>query len=126
MRDTPEIAAARIAAEVAKTRLFTTAEELQERLSPKTLARGAWQGAKAKGADIAEDAVDAVRARPLAATGVMAAITMFLARGPLMDLAGKVAHGWSGKRETKKQAKASGKARTSKTRTTRKQTETAE
>ena len=39
MRDTPEIAAARIAAEVAKTRLFTTAEELQERLSPKTLAR---------------------------------------------------------------------------------------
>jgi hypothetical protein len=132
MRDTPEIAAARIAVEVARTKLFATAEELQERLSPKTLARGAWQGAKAKGADIAEDAVDAVRARPLAATGVMAAITLFLARGPLMDLAGKVAHGLSGKREAAKRPKAPGKSGAGKSRTakktkhTRKQTETAE
>ena len=46
-----------------------------------------------KGADIAEDAVDAVRARPLAATGVVAAIAMFLAREPLFDLAGKVVDG---------------------------------
>ena len=57
------------------------------------LARDAWQGAKEKGADLAEDAVDAVRARPLAATGVVAAITMFLAREPLMDLAGKLVDG---------------------------------
>ena len=118
MTDTPEIAAARIAAEVARTKLFATAEELQERLSPRTLAKGAWQGAKAKGADIAEDAVDAVRARPLAVGGVMAAITLFLARGPLMDLAGKVAHGFSGKRETAKRRKAPT--------TTKKTTETVE
>ena len=79
-----------------------TAHELQERLSPKTLAKGAWQGAKEKGADLAEDAVDAVRARPLAATGVVAAIAMFLAREPLIDLAGRLAGGASDKRKTTK------------------------
>ena len=48
-------------------------------------------GAKDKGADLAENAVDAVRARPLASTGVVAAIAMFLAREPLIGLAGKLA-----------------------------------
>lgn len=90
MTDTPEIAAARIEVERRRARLMGTAHELQHRLAPGTLARNTWQGAKEKGADLAEDAVDAVRARPLAATGVVAAFTMFLARGPLMDLAGKL------------------------------------
>ena len=69
---------------------MSTAHELQDRLSPKTLARNTWQGAKEKGADLAENTVDAVRTRPLAASGVVAAITMFLAREPLMDLASKL------------------------------------
>ena len=90
MPDTPEIAAARAEVDRRRARVMATAHELQERLSPKTLARGAWQGAKEKGADLAEDAVDAVKARPLAATGVVAAITMFLAREPLIDLATRV------------------------------------
>lgn len=72
---------------------MTSAQELQERLSPKTLAKGAWQGAKEKSADLAENAVDAARARPLATTGIVAAITMFLAREPLMDLAGRLVGG---------------------------------
>ena len=97
MTDSPEIAAARTEAERQRSRLMATAHELQERLSPGTLARGAWQGAKEKGADLAEDAVDVVRARPLAATGVVAAITMFLARQPLMDLAGRLVDGAKGK-----------------------------
>jgi hypothetical protein len=84
---------------------MATAHELQERLSPKTLARGAWEGAKEKSADIAEDAVDAVRARPLTATGVVAAITMFLAREPLMDLAGKLVDGAKEKRKSRKRRK---------------------
>jgi hypothetical protein len=88
--DTPEIAAARIEVERRRSRLMATAHRLQNRLAPATLARNTWQGAKEKGADLAEDAVDAVRARPLAASGVVAAITMFLAREPLMDLAGKL------------------------------------
>jgi len=97
MTDSPEVAAARVEAERRRSRLMATAHELQERLSPGTLAKGAWQGAKEKGADLAEDAVDAVRSRPLAATGVVAAITMFLAREPLMDLAGKIAGGGKSK-----------------------------
>jgi hypothetical protein len=64
-----------------------SAHELQDRLSPRTLARSAWEGAKGKGADLAEDAVDAVRARPIAAGGAVAALTLFLAREPLGNLA---------------------------------------
>lgn len=101
-----EIDSARIEVERARTRLMSTAHELQERLSPKTLARGAWQGAKEKGADLAEDAVDAVRSRPFAATGFVAAIAMFLAREPLIDLAGKLVDGMNEKRSNKKRRKA--------------------
>ena len=87
--DTPEVAAARFEAERARSRLMGTAHRLQERISPGTLAHNAWEGAKDKGASLAENAVDAVRTRPLAATGIVTAITLFLAREPLMDLAGK-------------------------------------
>ena len=118
MSDAPEIAAARIEATRARSRFIATAERLQQRFSPKRLTKDAWEGAKDKGADLAENAVDAVRARPLAATGVVAAISLFLARGPLMDLAGKIAHGFSSKRETTKRTKTS--------RRTKKDTETVE
>ena len=118
MIDSPEVAAARIEATRARSRLIATAERLQQRFSPKRLTKDAWEGAKDKGADLAENAVDAVRARPLAATGVVAAISLFLARGPLMDLAGKIAHGFGSKRETKKRTKTS--------RRTKKDTETVE
>ena len=90
MKDSPEIGAARVEVDRSRSRLMSTAHELQDRLSPRTLARNTWQGAKEKGADIAENTVDAVKARPLTTTGVVAAITMFLAREPLIDLAGKV------------------------------------
>ena len=90
MKDSPEIVAARVEVDRSRSRLMSTAHELQDRLSPRTLARNTWQGAKEKGADIAENTVDAVKARPLTTTGVVAAITMFLAREPLIDLAGKV------------------------------------
>ena len=86
--DTPEVAAARFEADRARSQLMTTAHRLQARISPGTLAQNAWEGAKDKGASLAENAVDAVRSRPLAATGVVA-ITLVLAREPLMDLAGK-------------------------------------
>lgn len=110
MTDTPAVAAARMEAERRRARLLAKAHELHERLSPKTLARDAWQGAKEKGADLAEDAVDAVRARPFAATGVVAAITLFLAREPLIDLAGKLVDGARGK--TRKRSKTPQKSKT--------------
>ena len=102
MTDTPAIAAARVEVERSRARAMAAAHELQERLSPKVLARGAWQGAKEKGAGLAEDAVDAVRSRPLTATGVVAAIAMFLAREPLIDFAGKIVDGVGEKRKTRK------------------------
>ena len=89
--DTPQVAAARIQAEKSRAQLMESARELQERLSPAVLAHNAWEGAKSKGADLAEDAVDAVRKRPAIAGGIVAAIAMFLAREPLMDAAGKLA-----------------------------------
>jgi hypothetical protein len=104
--DSPEVAAARVEVQRSRARVMATAQELQERLSPKMLAKGAWQGAKEKGADLAENTVDAVKSRPLAATGVVAAITMFLAREPLMDLAGKLASGVGEKRKTRRTRKA--------------------
>src|SRR6476469_6160324 len=109
MADTAEIVAARAEVDRRRARVMATAHDLQERLSPKTLARGALQGAKEKGADLAEDAVDAVRARPLAAGGVVAAIAMFLAREPLMDLAGKLVDGVGEKRKARKTRKTKAK-----------------
>ncbi len=106
MSDSPQVAAARIEVERSRARLMSTAQELQERLSPKVLARDAWEGAKDKGADLAEGAVDAVRSRPIAAGGVVAALTMFLAREPLMDLAGRLFEAVSDKKRTRRSRKA--------------------
>ena len=83
--DTPKVAAARIEVERTRAALLDTAHELQERLQPKTLASEAWEKAKDKGADLAEDAVDAVAKRPVAVGGVVAAMAMFLAREPLKE-----------------------------------------
>jgi ElaB/YqjD/DUF883 family membrane-anchored ribosome-binding protein len=96
--DSPQVQEAREQADQARHRMFQTLQELQRRIAPGTLAKDAWEGAKSKGADLAEDAVDAVRKRPVAATGAVAAIAMFLAREPLMDLAGKL---WNGKSKRK-------------------------
>ena len=94
--DTPQIAEARRKAEQARAKLFATAEDLldharglKQKLAPGNLAHNAWDAAKSKGADVAEDAVDAVRKRPVVATSAVAALALFIAREPLMDLAGK-------------------------------------
>ena len=112
MRNSTEILAARAEVNRSRARVMATAQELQERLSPKVLAKGAWQGAKEKGADLAEDAVDAVRSRPLTVTGVVAAVTMFLAREPLIDLAGRLAGSVGEKRKSRKARKARTKLQT--------------
>ena len=106
MRDTPEITAARGEVERNRARLMATAHELQERLSPKVIARDAWEGAKDKGAGLAEDAVDAVRSRPLATGGVVAALTMFLAREPIKDAAVKLYDAMTSPDEPKPKASA--------------------
>lgn len=87
MTDSTKVVAARIEVERARAALLDTARDIQQRLQPKTLASEAWEKAKIKGADLAEDAVDAVKKRPVAIGGVFAALTMFLAREPLKDAA---------------------------------------
>lgn len=109
-RDPPEVLAARIETERARARLMETAHRLQARISPGTLASNAWQGAKEKGADMAENAVDAVRKRPVAATGVVAAIALFLAREPLIDLSKKLADGVTGKEPKRPRRKTTNKS----------------
>ena len=86
----PKIEAARIEVERSRAQMLDTAKLLQHRLQPGKLTRDAWQTAKEKGADLAEDAVDAVRKRPYAAGGAVAAIALFIAREPLMELFGKL------------------------------------
>ena len=110
--DSPEVMRARMDAERARARLLGTFRsleqpflDLKQQLTPNHLMREAWEGAKGKGADLAEEAVDAVRARPLATTGVVAAIALFLAREPLLELAGKLVGGTSNKRKTRKDRK---------------------
>lgn len=90
MIDTPKIAAARIDVARSRAALLETVRQLQQRLQPSTLASDAWEKAKEKGADLAEDAVDAVKRRPLAAGGVVAALAMFLTREPIKDAAVKL------------------------------------
>ena len=86
----PRIEAARLEVARSREQMLGTAKLLQQRLEPGKLTRDAWQSAKEKGADLAEDAVDAVRKRPYAAGGAVAALALFIAREPLMELFGKL------------------------------------
>lgn len=88
--------------EQARAQLMSTVGTITAMLAPRKLAQEAWESAKVKGADLAEDAVDAVRRRPVAATGIVAALAMFLAREPLRDGISKLAS----KRGAKKAAPA--------------------
>lgn len=85
MSEPAKVVAARAEVDRARAQLIDTAREIQARLQPKTLAREAWDNVKDKGADLAEDAVDAVKRRPVATGGVIAGLAMLLAREPIKD-----------------------------------------
>lgn len=74
---------AKYEAELARKKFDTTLVEIQERLQPSTLSNNAWEGVKEKGSEIAGDAVQAVKERPIAVSAALAAFTLFLARGPI-------------------------------------------
>ena len=78
-----DLVLARRQAEAARRRLTATMSELQQRLKPATLATNAWEGVKDKSGELADDAVQAVKARPVAVSAVLAAVTLFLARAPI-------------------------------------------
>jgi hypothetical protein len=78
-----ELRLAKQEAELARRRLAATAAELQQRLKPGTLASNAWAGVKDKSTEIADDAVEAVKARPVPVAAALTAFTLFLARAPI-------------------------------------------
>jgi hypothetical protein len=77
--------AARIEAERARRRFGDTMANVQQRLKPGALADQAWTGVKDKGSELADGAVEAVKARPAAAAGAIAALFLFLARRPIVS-----------------------------------------
>ena len=80
---TADLTLARLEADAARTRFFATASELQERLRPGNLASNAWEGVKDKSGELADDAMQAAKSRPVAVSAVLAAFTLFLARAPI-------------------------------------------
>jgi hypothetical protein len=74
---------AELAVARARAQLLETIGELADRLEPRKIMNEVWDTAKEKGADIAGEAVDAVKRRPVATSGVLAALGMFLAREPI-------------------------------------------
>lgn len=70
-----------------RDRLVDTVSDFAEMLEPKRIISDVWENAKDKGADLAENAVDAVKKRPLVFGGIVAALTAFLAREPIKDAA---------------------------------------
>lgn len=104
MTDRDEIAQAEDAVEDARETMLGTVHEIARQLAPRHLVGELWEDAKVKGADLAEEAVDAVKARPLAATGIAAALAMFFTRKPLMNMAGKMV-GRGGKAKKRAPAK---------------------
>ena len=78
-----ELMLAKREAELARRRLAATAAELQQRLKPGTIASNAWAGVKDKSGEIADDAVEAVKARPVPVAAALTVFTLFLARAPI-------------------------------------------
>jgi hypothetical protein len=101
------IEAARIEVERSRSQMLGTAKVLQQRLEPGKLTRDAWESAKGKGANLAEEAVDAVRKRPYAAGSVVAAIALFIAREPVKELFGKLTDAMTSKEAPKRRRKKS-------------------
>ena len=96
-----ELERAQYEVEIAKRRFSSTLGALQYRLKPATLANQAWTGVREKSGEVADDAlssvndmadgaVRAVKDRPIAASGVAAAILVFLLRAPLWRAARNV------------------------------------
>jgi len=94
----------------ARARLLASVSDVTRQFEPHRLMQEVWEKAKDKGADLAEEAVDAVSRRPVATGAVVTGIVAFLAREPLMELAGKLVERAKGK--TRKRRKAPQKPQT--------------
>lgn len=71
----------------ARRQLASTVGALQYRLKPANLMTSAWDGVCEKSGEMADGALRTVKDRPVAASGILAALAVFLAREPLWRLA---------------------------------------
>lgn len=69
--------------EASRRRLESTLGALQHRLRPANLAGEAWDGVKDRSADLADEALAAVKKRPAAVSIALGAFALFLARAPI-------------------------------------------
>jgi hypothetical protein len=86
----PELTRSRQEAEIARRRLLATAGELQRRLSPGTIASNVWEDVTDKAGEVADGAMEAVKARPVAVSAGLGALGLFLARGPIRSAVGRL------------------------------------
>jgi len=83
MTSEADVALAQTRTREARARLFSTFEELQQRLTATALAEDAVEIAGESAAAVARSAAEAVRSRPLVIAGVLGALGLVAARGPL-------------------------------------------
>jgi ElaB/YqjD/DUF883 family membrane-anchored ribosome-binding protein len=84
---TPEhVALAEARIKASRARLLGTIGEVQQRLSPSSLAQDAVESATQSVAAAVRKGTDAVRSRPLAVAGAAGAIGLVLARGWIADI----------------------------------------
>lgn len=93
MSATAGIEQAKRRAVAAKARFEMTLAALQERLRPGNLAGEAWDGVKDKSADLADNALQAVKSRPKAVSLAVGALAIFLARQPLKRAVSRLVSG---------------------------------
>jgi ElaB/YqjD/DUF883 family membrane-anchored ribosome-binding protein len=83
MTSVAQVAEAQARTRAARARLFATFEELQHRLTATALAEDAVEIASESAVAVARSAAEAVRSRPMVLAGVLGAIGLVAARGPI-------------------------------------------
>lgn len=83
MSSEQDIVRAREEVDRARERMAVTLIELRQRLAPKTLLNDAWHEVRDRGQDLAGEAVQIVRTKPVATSAIAAALIAFVAREPL-------------------------------------------
>lgn len=86
MSTDPALLSAEAQARAARTRLFATLGEVQQRLKPSNLAQNAVETAAQGVASTARKGVEAVRSRPFAAAAIAGTVGLVFARGWIADL----------------------------------------
>lgn len=81
----------------ARAQLAGTMGEILDRLHPRTLLSEVVENVRERGQGLADQAVDAARARPVAASAMAAAVLALFARGPISKALGTLI---SSRRET--------------------------